>query len=216
MNTSRRDTSVLYLCVSLLMLSFTTLAYSQEIPDNILNNGDFDEQLNGWHHWTDANAGALALFATEGRKADPIAGNNAAYIKINEPGTALPHIQFYQQPFTLEKGTTYTYSMWAKSEAPRNITFRIMHQGAPWTVYAPKSISLTEEWQEFYNTFEMPVDDANSRAGIIMGTQTIDVWIDHVRLYEGEYVSDIEGTEPHSVEPAAKITTTWAALKNRN
>lgn len=214
MNANRRNTSVLHLYVLLLMLSFTTLAYSQKIPDNILTNGDFDNQLDGWRHWTHESADAL--FTTEGREADPIYGKNAAYIKINKPGTALGNIQLYQQPFTLEKGTTYTYSLWAKSEEPRNITFRIMHQGVPWTVYAPKSINLTEEWKEFYNTFEMPVDDVNSRAGIIMGIHEIDVWIDHVRLYEGEYVSDIEGPEPQAVDPISKLTTTWAALKNHN
>ena len=214
MNTSRHNTSALYLCVPLLILSFITIAYPQKIPNNILKNGDFDEQLNGWHHWTHESADVL--FTTQGTKADPIKGKNTAYIKINKPGGALGDIQLYQQPFTLQKGTTYTYSLWAKSEEPRNITFRIMHQGAPWTVYAPKSINLTEEWKEFFNTFEMPVDDVNSRAGIIMGTQTIDVWIDHVRLYEGEYVSDIEGAEPHAVHSTDKLTTTWAALKNQD
>ena len=32
-------------------------------------------------------------------------------------------------------------------------------------------------------------------------------------LYEGEFVSDIEGAEPQAVEPADKLATTWAALK---
>ncbi len=213
MKISRCNTSIICTFVPLLILSFTMLAYSQEIPENILKNGDFDNQLNEWSRWT--HESAEALFTTEGRKAEPIFGKNVAYIKINKPGNALGNIQLYQQPFTLEKGTTYTYSLWAKSEEPRNITFRIMHQGVPWTVYAPKSINLTEEWKEFYNTFEMPVDDVNSRAGIIMGTQTIDVWIDHVRLYEGEYVSDIEGTEPHAVHSTDKLTTTWASLKSQ-
>ena len=73
-----------------------------------------------------------ALFQTEGKKAEPIVGKKVAYIKISKVGGALGHIQLYQQPFTLEKGTTYTYNLWAKSEKPRNVTMRIMHQGAPW------------------------------------------------------------------------------------
>lgn len=195
------------------MFSFLLFAYSEKLPENILKNGDFDDLLVGWHNWTHDSADAL--FTTEGNKAEPIVGKNAAYIKINKEGNKLGDIQLYQQPFTLEKDTTYTFSLWAKSKNPRNVTMRIMHQGVPWNVYAPKSINLSEEWQEFFITFDMPVDDVNSRAGIIMGTQKIDVWIDHVRLYEGEFVQDIEGVEPHSVKPTDKLATTWAALKNR-
>lgn len=213
-NTSRGHTSTIHIVVLLLILGFASQAFSEKLPNNILQNGDFDDLLNKWHHWTHDSADAL--FTTEGNRAEPIVGKNAAYIKINKEGNALGHIQLYQQPFTLERDTTYTFSLWAKSKKPRNVTMRIMHQGVPWTVYAPKSINLTEEWKEFFITFEMPVDDVNSRAGIIMGTQKIDVWIDHVRLYEGEFVQDIEGAEPHPVKPIGKLATTWAALKNHD
>lgn len=203
-----------YFLMLVWLLGLTMVGHTAEPPENILKNGDFDDKLAEWHHWT--HESATAIFQTEGNKAEPIVGKNAAYIKINKGGNALGHIQLYQQPFTLEKDTTYTYSLWAKSEKPRNVTMRIMHQGAPWTVYAPKSINLTEEWTEFFITFKMPVDDVNSRAGIIMGIEKVDVWLDHIRLYEGKYVSDIEGAEPHAVQPTDKLATTWAALKNRN
>lgn len=201
----------------LLTLTFffviTVLAYSVEQPENILKNGDFDLKLDQWHHWT--HDSAEALFQTEGNKAEPVVGKNAAYIRINKAGDALGHIQLYQQPFTLNKDTTYTYSLWAKSEKARNVTMRILHQGAPWNVYKARSISLSETWKEFFITFTMPVDDGNTRAGIIMGTEKIDVWLDHIRLYEGKYVSDIEGAEPHPVHPTEKLATTWATLKSQ-
>ena len=202
----------IYLSLLLLLFGSITPVYTEKPPENILNNGDFDHHLQGWRHWTHESANAL--FQTEAKKAEPIAGKNVAYIKINKVGNALGHIQFYQQPFTLFKGTTYTYSLWAKSEKPRNVTMRIMHQGVPWNVYSGRSIGLSEEWKEFFITFEMPVDDVNSRAGIIMGLEKVDVWLDHIRLYEGEYVSDIEGAEPQAVEPSDKLATTWATLKS--
>ena len=213
-NTSPIKQLYTFLLIPILLFSLVLLAYTAEPPENILENGDFDDQLAEWHHWT--HDSAEALFTTEGNRAEPIVGKNVAYIRINKAGDDLWHIQFYQQPFTLEKGTTYTYSLWAKSEKPRNVTMRIIHQGDPWTVYAPKSLNLSEEWKEFFITFEMPVDDVNSRAGIIMGTQKIDVWLDHIRLYEGKYVSDVEGAEPHAVQPTNKLATMWAALKNRD
>ncbi len=208
-----RILTYIHLFVLMLLFGFVTCVYAEKPPENILRNGDFDNKLDQWHHWTHASANAT--FQTEGKKAEPIAGDNAAYINIAKGGDAVGHIQLYQQPFFLEKDTRYTYSLWAKSEKPRNATMRIMHQGAPWNVYAAEIIHLTEIWKEFFITFTMPEDDANSRAGIIMGTDRNDVWVDHVRLYEGKYVQDIEGAEPHAVEPINKLATTWAKLKNQ-
>ena len=201
-----------FLLTLILLFGIPTLASAAKLPENILKNGDFDLNLEGWHHWTHADA--AALFQPEGKKAEPVVGKKVAYVKISKAGGALWHIQLYQQPFTLEKGTTYTYSLWAKSEKPRSVTMRILHQGAPWNEYARKAIGLTQEWKEFFITFKMPADDVSSRAGIIMGGQKVDVWFDHIRLYEGEFVSDIEGAEPQAVDPSNKLTTTWAALKS--
>ena len=94
-----------YVCLFVLigLFGIAALTYGAKLPENILKNGDFDLKLDGWHHWTHADA--AALFQTEGKKAEPVAGKNAAYVKISKAG-ALWHIQFYQQPFTLEKGTT--------------------------------------------------------------------------------------------------------------
>lgn len=195
----------------ILLFGGAGLAYTADAPENILKNGDFDMNLEQWAPWTHESADAL--FQPEGRKAEPIAGKKVAAIEIKKPGNALWHIQFYQQPFTLEKGKTYTFNLWAKSEMPRTVRMRILHQGAPWNEYAVKEINLSETWQEFFVTFSMPADDFNSRAGIIMGGQKGDVWLDHLRLYEGEFASDIEGAAPQAVKPTGKLTTTWASLK---
>ena len=205
-NTTKSVWVYILICV----FGLAMIAHAAKLPENILKNGDFDLNLEGWHHWTHADA--AALFQTEGKKAEPVVGKKVAYVKISKAG-ALWHIQLYQQPFTLEKGTTYTYSLWAKSEKPRSVVMRILHQGAPWNEYARQTINLSEEWKEFFITFKMPADDVNSRAGIIMGAEKVDIWLDHIRVYEGEYVADIEGAEPQAIEPLDKLATTWAALK---
>ena len=197
----------------MLLFGFVTFGYAEKPPENILKNGDFNNKLDQWHHWTHASANAV--FLTEGKRAEPIIGENVAYVNIAKGGDAVGHIQLYQQPFFLEKATIYTYGLWAKSEKPRNATMRIMHQGAPWNVYTSQIISLTKEWKEFFITFTMSENDGNSRAGIIMGTDKNDVWVDHIRLYVGEYVQDIEGAEPHPVESNGKLATTWAKLKKQ-
>lgn len=211
MNTINGTLTYIYLFLLIGLIGFTTLTHAEKPPENILKNGDFDLNLEGWHHWTHADA--AALFQPEGKKAEPVVGKKVAYVKISKAGGALWHVQFYQQPFTLEKGATYTYSLWAKSEKPRTVVMRILHQGDPWNEYARQTINLSEAWKEFFITFKMLADDVSSRAGIIMGGQKGDVWLDHIQLYKGEFVSDIEGAEPQAVEPSDKLTTTWATLK---
>lgn len=203
-----------YIFTLISFFGMTVIAYTAEPPENILKNADFENKLDQWHHWTHENA--AALFQTEGNKAEPIVGKNVAYVKINKAGDAPWHIQLYQQPFILEKDNTYTYSLWGKSEKPRNARMRIIHQGEPWTEYAVQQISLSETWKESFMTFKMPVDDVNSRAGLILGGEKVDVWFDHIRVYEGKYVADIEGAEPHEVQPKDKLATTWASLKNQD
>ena len=211
MNTTNGTLTNMYLLLLIGLFGFATHTYAQKPPENILRNGDFDLNLEAWHHWTHADA--AALFQPEGKKAEPVVGKKVVYIKISNAGNAVWHVQFYQQPFTLEKGTTYTYSLWAKSEKLRTVVMRILHQGDPWNEYARQTINLSETWEEFFITFKMTVDDVNTRAGIIMGGQKVDVWLDHIRLYEGEFVADIEGAEPQAVDPSDKLATIWAALK---
>ena len=211
MNTTKGVSTYFCLLVLIGFFGVTTLAYAEKLPDNILKNGDFDFNLEAWHHWTHADA--AALFQPDGKKAEPVIGKKVAYVKISKAGNAVWHVQFYQQPFTLEKGTTYTYSLWAKSEKPRTVVMRILHQGDPWNEYARQTINLSETWKEFFITFKMTGDDVSSRAGVIMGAEKVDVWLDHIRLYEGEFVADIDGAEPQAVEPSDKLATTWAALK---
>ena len=200
-----------FLLVLIMLLLPMMRVLADNPPLNILQNGDFDHNLEQWSHWTDASA--TATFQTDGKKAKPIAGKKVAYIKISKAGNAAWHIQFYQQPFALTKGKTYTFSLWSKSEKPRTIMMRILHQGAPWNEYTRLKVNLTAEWQLFFVTFKMPADDPNSRAGVIMGDVTADVWLDHMRLSEGEFVDDLQKGNLRAVEAKHKLTANWGKIK---
>ena len=204
----------LFLFILIMLLLPMILVFANDPLLNILQNGDFDRNLEQWSHWTDASA--AVTFQTEGKKAKPIVGKKVAYIKISKAGNADWHIQLYQQPFALTKGKTYTFSLWAKSEKPRTITMRILHQGAPWNEYVRMKINLTAEWQLFFVTFKMPADDPNSRAGVIMGGEKADVWLDHIRLYEGEFVDDLQNGKLRAVEAKHKLTTNWGKIKTQS
>ena len=98
-----------FLFILIMLLLPVTRVPADDPPLNILQNGDFDRNLEQWSHWTDASA--AVTFQTEDKKAKPIVGKKVAYIKISKAGNAAWHIQFYQQPFALTKGKTYTFSL---------------------------------------------------------------------------------------------------------
>lgn len=199
---------------ALLILVVYVSRVSADDPENVLKNGDFEFNLDGWMNWTDASA-AIEV-QVEGKKADPVSGEKVAYIEIIKPGAANWHIQFYQQPFTLEKGKKYTYSLWGKSDGEsRQARIRIIHQGDPWNEYATEDVTFNESWAEYFVTFSMTVDDASSRCGVILGGSKVDVWLDHIRLYEGEYFSDLGDAQPRRADLRDKLAATWGQIRSR-
>jgi hypothetical protein len=76
----------------MLLLSVTQVS-ADDAALNILQNGDFDCNLEPQSHWADANA--IATFQTEGKKAKPITGKKVAYIRISKAVNAARHTQFY-------------------------------------------------------------------------------------------------------------------------
>lgn len=44
--------------ICLVLLGISEIAFAEDPPENILKNGDFDSQLDQWHHWTHENATA--------------------------------------------------------------------------------------------------------------------------------------------------------------
>lgn len=190
------------------LICLTQASHAIRIPENILENGDFELGAVAWHFWTHDDADAT--FHIEDNHDTAYFGEKVLHVKINKAGNQLFHIQLYQFPFTLHKWETYTYSLWAKSDKIRDVSMRVIHQGIPWNVYAEKRITLSPQWNEYFITFEMTLGiDRDARVDVMMGLETVDVWFDKIQLYEGEYVRD-----PLPVKPIKKISLTWSSLKS--
>ena len=139
------------------------------------------------------------------------------YVEIDNGGTGKNHIQFYQGGLTLKAGKKYTLCVWAKSDGDRPVELCVQHHVNPWTSYTRKQVTFTDSWNEYTVTFDQPEDDTNARVNIYLGLSDIDVWIDHVRLYEGEYFDDeIRGKpEEQPVISQDRLIATWGKLKVR-
>ena len=56
-NITKRVLTYAYLFVTVLLFDVVMFVYAEKPPENILKNGDFDLNLDGWHHWTHCRCG---------------------------------------------------------------------------------------------------------------------------------------------------------------
>lgn len=181
-------------------------------PENIVMNGDFESLTQNWDFWTEPDA--IAEWHVLNKKVDPIDGDNVAYVKVTKGGAAWNCIQFYQGGLTLNI-KKYTLCVWGKSNVDRRPVFlAVHHHEDPWTMYGSINIALETSWKEYTLTFNQPVADNNARVNIGLGGSMGDVWVDHVRLYEGVYFNDeVRKPSKQAVGLQGKLTTTWGNIK---
>jgi len=185
---------------------------AEEDPVNILQNEGFEIQFESWLFWIQGEAVAERLIDS---KDDPIDGENVAYVEIHNNGVGGNDIQFYQGPFALEKDKTYTLSVWGKTDGdPQPVELRVLKHEDPWTGYGMNAVRFTDTWNEYSVTFEQPVDDAVARMDLFLGNAENGIWIDHVRLYEGEYFNDgVRELPGQPVEARDRIIGLWGRIK---
>jgi hypothetical protein len=202
----------------LLIVLICPVAQAQdEEPENIIQNGDFEAQFQNWLFWTQDGAGAERII--DSKKVEPVDGKSVAYVRIDNQGAGGTgnQVQFYQGPFPLKKSRKYTLSVWMMGgEGGEQVSLLVIKHENPWTTYGDMPVTLKKEWDEYNLTFTQPVDDAIGRIDFFLGTTEGDIWIDHVRLYEGEYFDDgIKELPEQTVEPQVKLPTTWGKTKLR-
>jgi len=200
----------------LLILIICSIVQAQD-PENIINNGDFEAQFDAWLFWT--QDGAVAERFIENKKVEPVDGESVAYVKIDNQGAGGTNnqVQFYQGPFVIKKDKKYTVSAWVMGgKGGEQISISVLKHADPWTGYGSKAITLGMQWDEYSFTFTQAVDEPNTRLDFFLGTAKGNIWIDHVRLYEGEYFDDGVKKRPgKSVDTQSKLSTTWGKIKGK-
>lgn len=203
------------LLIAMLCLAFITLSVeAQDVPENILQNSDFENVGNApWTMWVEDPA-AMAIMSVD--KKEHVDGDQSLLIDIKKKGGG-KRVELHQNPLNLKKGQTLTYALWAKvpKDDVRNARMIANHRADPWTSYTFKDILIEEDWIEFWSTFTMP--DNDNMAGIYI--ELIDtpgqVWFDHFRLYEGKYIEeDLGAKKAKAVDSKNKLAYTWGKVKS--
>lgn len=203
------------LLVILLVLSlFLCLTAGADEIENLARNPDFEDGTFEWVLELHAGNGAAAELKSD---KDGVVGDKCALVettKLDGSGTWW-HTGLNQNGHMVEAGITYTLAFWAKSEVKRPISGCMGENHGPWANWNMQNFTITPEWQEYWVTWTSVVTDKNARIRIPTGQAKESVWVDHVRLYEGNYEEeDLEGLViERSVEPSDKLATTWAEIK---
>jgi len=205
-----------YICLFFLLICSTLIALianAQDVPENILQNPDFEKPTNApWTMWVeDPNAQAVMSIDNKER----IEGKQSLLIDIKKKGGG-KRVELHQNPLILKKGQKLTFAFWAKvpKDEIRDAKMIVNHRADPWTSYMFKNITIKWEWTEFFNTFTMSADDNIAGVYIELIDNPGQIWFDHFRLYEGNYIEENLGEKgSKSVDVKNKLASTWAKIK---
>ena len=205
------------LCMSLftIIAIFAEPGYADEI-ENLIKGGDFEEDADLQHWGIGLREGIASMTRDE---EESVVGDFSLFFEIEEVSPVNPiNPDLYNNTdggITLEKGETYTWSAFLKAEAVRDVRLYVQLERDPWTVYANKQVTVGEEWEEYWVTFEQPETAMPVRVWFLNTGSDIDFWVDGVRVFVGEYApTEIGGIRALSMT-TEKIATTWAAIKDR-
>lgn len=146
--------------------------------ENLVLNGDFDDDLNDWVQTIN---GASASFATNGPVADP-----ELYVSITD-GTADKYRLAIEQIVPAQQGKLYTIRFSARAAADRTITILWRNKDNVGTAYLTLNIpidtvSRTYEFSAI-QLANITGTDPDGEIRIQFGGDDADVWIDAIEIY---------------------------------
>ncbi|MFC1761779.1 LamG-like jellyroll fold domain-containing protein [Planctomycetota bacterium] len=174
-------------------LCFNGFAFAQS-GVNLVNNSDFEDGVTDpWVMYFKNNAGGVAEMLID--EDEFITGQASLNIEISAGGNHKRAIHLYQEMVTapLENGKVYTYAAWIKAAEERIMSMHVLKAGGG-AIATPNThdITIGPEWAEYWFTMTATASDP-IRIEFELGLSDADVWIDHVRFYEGDYVEETVG-----------------------
>jgi len=146
-------------------------------------------------------------------------GNCLKVIGVIASGTGW-HAKIRYESMSMEANEPFTIAFWARVDAEegtsREVSTSVQEQHDPWTGWHGATINLTStDWTEYTDTFTATADvEADMWVGLSIAQSDIDFWIDDFRFFEGQPDDEITEELPDmSVNPAAKLASTWGGVK---
>ena len=121
-------------------------AASAQPGPELLSNGDFSRQTQGWEFQRAGGAEVQTEIVEE-----PASGRRHLRVDVSRPGTQDWHVQAYVKELPVASGKTYTVSFRARaaSGAKLKLTACLMMQQAPWLRLAGgEAVALKSAWRD--------------------------------------------------------------------
>jgi len=189
-------------------------AQAQDEVENLANNWDFEEGIFvPWRLILKPNAGGDGLLLID--EDEFFTGEASLNIKINNGGNHERGVHVIQQPMMgpIKKGRKYTFATWIKADEERTLFMRFMKSGGgDATVPVRQQFTVNEEWNEYWFTVEAQ-QDTDFRVEFEVGLSDADLWLDHIRVHEGEYIGEGLGQPKAVTKSDNMLTTCWGRLK---
>ena len=192
-------------------------ARAEEEVENWVVNGDFEGRTTEpWWLWIEDWENVEAAMTIVDWES--FTGSQSLLVEITKRGGG-QCVELHQgghgtPAFHLKKGQKLTYAFWAKTEQGKTCAavMVVNHRDVPWTRYGVRSITITDEWTDYWVPVDAFVDD--DLVGIyveLKDNREISIWFDYFRLYEGDYILEFPRI---AVEPRTKLASTWAAFRS--
>ena len=207
--------------ILMFLLIGTSTVDAQKIV-NLFDNPGFEEGMGtdvqdipGWQLYKQEDATGLLSIDTEA-----VEGEQCVFIEVTGvPAGGSWNLRFdHTRRFSVVQGTTYTMSFWLKGNpGPVTLSASRAEQNAAgqWGALAQQVVNPTEQWQEYYLTFEAS-EDRVIMWQILISNVGQTYYVDHARCYEGEYVPDRIGPLTQAYDPVPADGTlhsdTWVNL----
>lgn len=151
---------------------------SYTIKEQIINNGNFSDQLAGWSYSVVVDSGAIAKANFEDRQ---------AHFKIENDGTQNWHISLEQRGVPFIEGENYTINFRVLSNTKRSFNFKISDDSGDFKTYYNDDFHLANFWMHYSYNFTPDFTDYSARIIFNMGIDTMknessEVFIDDVSI----------------------------------
>lgn len=197
------------------LLAWWGYALGGDQPENLLLNPDFEEGTNGWSIGCLVNGAVGQIKQEKGG----VVGDFCLFVQIDGLGQKDWEPEIHSPEFDVKAGKTYTCSFWAKTEPGKTRPIYVKFEQLDTWQGPGNTFIIDEEWKEYHFS---PTIDFSSPPRVVIhidfrATQKNkdDVWFDHFRVYEGEYVEEeiTLGSKGFPVNPKGKLASTWAEVK---
>ena len=149
---------------------------------NILQNGSFEQGLEGWRVVNPAND--LASMTASAEPLEDRTGH-AVQLKV-EQSSGTPHHLRLVQDFTARSGGYYDLRLRARAEEPTTIRVGLQERVKPYRALRVISIDVDQTWREFslqgYNEFTEMSCQAEVDVGAVAAGNS--VWLDGIQVGE--------------------------------